>query len=610
VRARRLLQLWGVGLVASLAVTGASALGYLEPLQVATLDLVHRLGGRRFPAEIVVVAVDDAAFAGLGKRQPLPRDYLARIVRGLERSGVAVIGLDVALGVATVPDEDEALAGALRAVTQAGRARVVLVDGPPPERGPLAEPALLASVGRGSDRVPIDPDGVIRRAAPLLGHPAGPPLPALGLAVLAALRTSDSAPPALTTGVDLRVYPYWEDGRWSPGGGPSTPLVADALWRVPFVGGAGSFLTLPSDALAALGEPGAPEVAEDNPLRGRIALVGATFAESRDVFATPVGRLSGVEVHANIAHMLATRALLRPVGWLAGLAVQVLTVLVAGLLLVRLGPRTGTLLALAVTLVVGVPASYMAFHGGGYTVDFVLPVALTAVLGLGAELLVRRRVRASLRGYVGREVMAAVLAEDPTLQGDRREVSVLVSDLRGFTTLSETLPPDRVAAHLNEYFPAMVDVILAHRGMVNDFIGDGILAVFGAPLRDGAHAAQAAAAALGMQAALARLNQAWAVRGTPTLRMGIGVHSGPVFAGNVGGPGRVKYTVVGDTVNATARLEALNKELGTAILITEETRQALGARAEVRYRGEVPVKGRSQPLRVHELLGLRPGEGA
>jgi adenylate cyclase len=162
--------------------------------------------------------------------------------------------------------------------------------------------------------------------------------------------------------------------------------------------------------------------------------------------------------------------------------------------------------------------------------------------------------------------MDQVLAENPTLQGDRREVSVLVSDLRGFTTLSETMPVEQVAAHLNEYFPAMIDAIFAERGMINDFIGDGILVVFGAPLPDGDHAWRAARAAMGMQAALERLNQEWAARGIAPLRMGIGIHTGVVFAGNVGGPGRIKYTVVGDTVNVTARLEGLNKDLGTTTL--------------------------------------------
>jgi adenylate cyclase len=266
---------------------------------------------------------------------------------------------------------------------------------------------------------------------------------------------------------------------------------------------------------------------------------------------------------------------------------------------------------LALTLAVGLPASYLAYHGAGYTVDIVLPVVATCALGVGAEALRRRRLVDSFGRYVGREVMRAVLADSALLRGDRREVSILVSDLRGFTTLSETMPAERVAAHLNEYFPAMIEAIFGQRGMINDFIGDGILAVFGAPLADPDHAVRAARAAMAMQEALARLNRDWATRGLPALRMGIGVHTGTVFAGNVGGPERIKYTVVGDAVNVTARLESLNKDLATTTLVTEETRQAIGDRAETRYRGEVPVKGRAEPLKVHELLAVRgDGDGA
>jgi adenylate cyclase len=455
--------------------------------------------------------------------------------------------------------------------------------------------------------VPVDDDGLIRHVAALVPEPGPRPVPAFALAVLGQQALADASPGTAAPGAapeDLARYPYWRAGGWAPAGGPPTPLRAGELWRVNFVGPRGSFLTIPSDALAELGDPGAPPVAEDNPLRGRIALVGATFPESRDFFQTPVGRLAGVEVHANVVHMLATRSLIRPAGWGAALAVQIAVVGLAALLLAWLRPLAGTLAALALTVALGVPASYLAFHGGGYAVDFLLPVLATCLTGIGAHALARRRFRDTFGRYVGRDVMREVLAENPTLQGDRREVSVLVSDLRGFTTLSETMPAEQVAAHLNEYFPAMIDAIFAERGMVNDFIGDGILAVFGAPLPDGDHAWRAARAALAMQTALETLNREWAARGIATLRMGIGIHTGMVFAGNVGGPSRIKYTVVGDTVNVTARLEGLNKELGTTTLITAEVEKALGDRVETRYRGEAPVKGRAEPLRVYELLAL------
>ena len=606
VRRRRLVTLWGAGFLASLLVTAASSLGYLEPLQARALDVLLLLGGQRFPSDVVIVAIDDAAFAALEERQPIPRQHLARVVRGLQRSGAEIVGLDITLGGATAPTDDAALAAAIHDFSRDGVSRVVIPEGKPPDTGPLADPEFGRVVSRGSGRVPVDRDGLIRRAAFVVPGPTGAVSPILAVALLARLGGSDpralveAASHAADGKVSLAVWR--PDGTWTATG-PEIPLRPGELWRISFVGPEKSFLTIPSTAVARLGEPDAV-VPADNPFRGRVVLVGATFQDSRDFFQTPVGRLPGVEVHANLVHMIGTRRLIWSSGWLTGLAIQTATVLVAGLVLVLLRPLAGTLAAIGLALGVGVPGSYLAFHGGGYAVDFLLPVVAICALGVFAHALTRRRLRQSLGRYVGRDVLAQILTEHPGLSGERREVSILVSDIRGFTTLSEKLPAESVAAHLNDYFPAMVAAIFAHRGTVDDFIGDGILAVFGAPLTDPDHARQAVRAAVGMQRALDRLNEAWPTRGLPTLRMGIAVHTGVVFAGTVGSRERVKYTVIGDAVNVTARLEGLNKDLGTTLLLTEEARAAVGDLAETRYRGEIPVKGRAEPLRVYELVQL------
>jgi adenylate cyclase len=184
-----------------------------------------------------------------------------------------------------------------------------------------------------------------------------------------------------------------------------------------------------------------------------------------------------------------------------------------------------------------------------------------------------------------------------------RTVSVLMSDLRGFTTLSERLSPREVSETMNEYFTAMVDVILEHRGMVQDFIGDGILAVFGAPLDDPDHAWHAVETALGMQAALGRLNPRWQAAGRAPLAMGAAVHTGPVFAGTMGSPRKKKYAVLGDTVNTASRIEGLNRELSTDVLLSGATLAAVSDRVRVRERGAFAVKGRAQPVEVFELIG-------
>jgi adenylate cyclase len=180
----------------------------------------------------------------------------------------------------------------------------------------------------------------------------------------------------------------------------------------------------------------------------------------------------------------------------------------------------------------------------------------------------------------------------------------MFTDLRDFTTLSEALTADQVARQLNEYFPMMVEAVQKHRGIVNDFIGDAVMAVYGAPLDNPEHALDAVRTALRMQAGLAALNAEWEARGLPTLRMGIGIHTGTVFAGNVGSSGRKKYTVVGDAVNVAARVEGLNKELHTTLLITGDTYAAVKDRVETKDCGEVKVKGRHQAVQVFEVVAL------
>jgi adenylate cyclase len=457
------------------------------------------------------------------------------------------------------------------------------------------------SVVRGSPDLPDDLDGTTRRVAPLVLQ-EGRLAPAFGVAVAARLAGLDQ--PALERAVASGSVPV---ARWQKDkGAASSERIAvrpGDFWRINFMGPARSFLTVPSSAVAALADGGAG-LAADNPFRGRVALVGATFRDSREFFETPYGRLPGVEMHANIIHMLLTRTFVRPSGWVITLAIQLALAFAAGILMVSVRPTVAAGVILIVAPLVGVAVSYLAFQRGSYWIDFSLPFVATQVLAAGLDWLERRRVRQAFGRYLSPQVAAAVLADAPSLTGQRREVSVLFSDLRGFTTLSETMAPEEVAQRLDEYFDVMTRIIFQHGGMVNDFIGDAVMAVFGAPLPDRDHALHAVQTALAMDEGLQGLNARWADAGLPPLRMGIGVHSGEVFAGNVGGRSRTKYTIVGDAVNVGSRVEGLNKELGTTILITEATFSILEGRVKVRDCGPMPVKGRNEPVRVFELQGV------
>jgi adenylate cyclase len=178
---------------------------------------------------------------------------------------------------------------------------------------------------------------------------------------------------------------------------------------------------------------------------------------------------------------------------------------------------------------------------------------------------------------------------------------VLFSDIRGFTTLSEKGSPEDVVGQLNELFTRMVGVVFAHRGTVDKFVGDMIMALYGAPLDDDDHAEHAVQTALAMITTLNEMNREWAARGTPQLDIGIGINTGEMIAGNVGSDTIMSYTVIGDAVNLGARLESLNKDYGTRIIISDATRERLKGRYDIHPLGDVVVKGKSKPVAIFEV---------
>ena len=557
----RLLQLWAVGLLASLFLTSIAAFGDVISVQRA-LDILMYMRTQPHPSDVVIVTLDDYALDAPGHRQLIPRADLARLLGSLQRAGAAAVGLYVSLrtGGGAAAAEDAALARAIVEFARNGRHRLVVADTVLPERGPLADPAVTRFVTLSSPDIPEDRDRVVRRVAS---------------------RTERDVPfaAALANSADIP----------RPG----------AVLRINYVGPSGSFPTISADAVAAAATDGA----RDPSLRGKIVLIGRAVTDSRDFHNTPVGLLSGIEIQANIVHMRLTHTFVRPTGWLVGFVMDMLAVLAAGVVMIAVRPLWGTLWCTAGALTVGVAASYIAVRHG-YRVNFLVPVAAVALLGIGANAMAHRRLRVALGRYVSPQVAARIERNPADLAGERRQVSILFSDLRGFTTLSERIAPEQMALRLTEYFDAMAAVIFARHGMVNDFIGDAILAVFGAPLNDPDHARHAVDSACAMQQALEHLNQHWRAAGLVPLRMGIGIHTGEVFAGNVGGAGKMKYAVVGDTVNLASRVEGLNKELGTTMLITEATYHAAGLDMRVSDRGLVDIKGRQDPVRIYEVPAL------
>jgi adenylate cyclase len=465
---------------------------------------------------------------------------------------------------------------------------------------PLFSPGL--SILPGFSNAPVGDDGVIRRMAAVLPGTDGGYLPSLALAATASAAgyTPERLAGALRAGgrLDLPVV----DGAGLLAGEQSidVDVLAHRVWRVDFTGGPGSVITFPAGPIFEMARTGVRATA-DNPFNGKIVLVGATFADSRDFYPTPLGLMAGVEIQANMVHTVLARRALLPPSLALNLGLLAAMCLVSALLSLWLRPLWAGLASGAVILLV-VVASYEAYTRGGYWLDFVAPVVgMLAYLQWSAHL-ARRRLRSAFGQYVSPEVLERVTREGADLAGEIRTVSILMSDVRGFTTLSETLPPAQIAEVMNEYFEAMVDVVLANGGMVNDFIGDGLLALFGAPARDAEHAWHAVLTALGMLEALERLNARWQAAGGATLAIGVAVNTGTVFAGNMGSPLRKKYTVMGDPVNTTARMEGLNAQLGTTILLSSATLAAVKDRVIVEDRGSVMMKGKAEAVEIFELM--------
>jgi adenylate cyclase len=224
----------------------------------------------------------------------------------------------------------------------------------------------------------------------------------------------------------------------------------------------------------------------------------------------------------------------------------------------------------------------------------------------------RETVKSAFARYVSQQVLDSVLDSGslPVLQGARRRITVLFCDIRGFSTISEHMPPEDVVQLLNEYFECMVEIVFRHKGTLDKFLGDGLMVIFGAPLEDALQEEHAISAAVDMQRQLNVLGEQWQLQGRAPIRIGIGIHTGTAIVGNVGSSQRMDYTAIGDTVNVAARLQAATKQFETGILVSETTWSATQGNFNVRDVGPIYVRGRGAPVQVYAVSPDGPAEPA
>ncbi len=349
-------------------------------------------------------------------------------------------------------------------------------------------------------------------------------------------------------------------------------------------------------------------------LEGRIALLGSSASGLGDIRSTPVaGVLPGVEVHANIiAGVLDWRIHHQP-AWVLGL--ETLALLITGVVLAIMLPRLQALATSLVsigTLLAIVAANLFAWQAWKLVLplaDSLLLVASLFVLHLAhgyfAESRDKRRLQRVFSQYVPPSLVAEIRNNpgEVTLEAESREMTVLFADLRGFTTFAEQLPPADLAKIVNAYLTAMTEVIHNHRGTIDKYIGDAVMAFWGAPLPDRHHAENALAAALDMLRTVRNLQPRFRRQGWPDLQVGIGISTGQMSVGNLGSNFRIAYTVLGDAVNLGSRLEGLTKHYAVNVLVSDATRHAAPG---YRYRelDRVRVRGKRAPVSVYEPIGL------
>ncbi len=216
-------------------------------------------------------------------------------------------------------------------------------------------------------------------------------------------------------------------------------------------------------------------------------------------------------------------------------------------------------------------------------------------------------LKQSFQRYVSAQIVEEILqsSEPVNLRGQRKTVSILLSDIRGFTALSEQLEPEELVKFLNSYFSEMIDIIFEHEGTLDKFMGDAVLALFGAPVTHEDDALRAVSAAIAMQAKLHELNTAWRTDGKPNIKIGIGISTGEVVVGNIGSERRMEYTVIGQDVNYAQRIESLTKDLRADILISESTYEKIKEQVVVEKFGPLTIKGKKEPITVYGVSGIK-----
>ncbi|MBC7876219.1 MAG: adenylate/guanylate cyclase domain-containing protein [Anaerolineales bacterium] len=574
----------------------------IELIEYSARDVLIRLRGAQEPsADIVIVAIDDDSFNWTGYQWPWPRSYLAEIVDQVNAGGGKVVGVDIFLFEPdNEPANDQAFADALG-------------------QTPSAVSVLQ-----------IFENSVEGFTTSTLLQPLPPYQKTLdGIGVTAFTRDEDAIVRSVQA-YDIyndEIYYHWafEIARLYLGvDAPSNPTNTSVQFNgqaIPLRGGqvlvnfAGPSGTYPTYSAAYVHDG---ITLEENPdaFRNKIVLIGATTVTLQDIYPTPFSAqvpTAGVEIVASaIDTLISGRYLTEAPPWMA-LAFTILAAIIAALISRSKRP-TFTVVMLITMMLSYAIAGVIFFIRERYILPIIMPqimlflgVVLPTLEQAVSQELEKRRVRNLFSRFISPEMVDQMMAtQDINSLNKRADVSILFSDIRGFTTLSEKLSPEDVVALLNPYLEAMSNVIYKHGGTVDKYEGDAIIAFFGEPVQFKDHAVRALRASLDMRKALDELKNQWQKEGRSNqIEMGIGINSGEVFVGLLGSAQRINYTVIGDNANLASRLQDLTKTYAWPVLISESTYQQVKDEFDTELADSVIVKGKTKSVNVYKVIGRK-----
>ncbi|MBI2554470.1 MAG: CHASE2 domain-containing protein [Candidatus Rokubacteria bacterium] len=555
-------------------------LGVVDSLELGSLDRRFILRGPIRPASpTVIISIDEDTFDELDLAWPFPRALHGRLLDLLSQGRPAAIGLDILFIEPSMhgPRDDQALA---KAVARAGNvvlgANLTTTEGQYGSKQDLNPPLPVIRKGAaafGFVNLVTDEDNFVRRGDIRLPYQEG-----------------------VQESFDLHLYNLAVKA-----GVPAKPLPPARRVYINFRGPKRTFPIVPY--YQVLNGDVKPEE-----FAGKIVLVGAAAAVLHDEFPTPFSgeeKMPGVEVHANMLETLLHGNRLTRIHPYAGALLALVAALLATLATSRLRPIRAFLLIVAAGTLYAALA-FWVFVKLYFWLELV-SVVLALVSGYGttvvANYIREQREKRRLSRFFSPDVIKEILKSqsEGSLVGSRRRVTVLFSDIRGFTSLSEKLSPEQVVEMLRDYLTTMTEVVFKYGGTVDKYIGDAIMALYGAPFEQPNHAEQAVRTALEFQEQVKVLSERWEAKCGARLRNGVGINTGDAVVGTIGSQQRLEYTAIGDTVNLASRLEGLTKDFLSPIVVSESTHEEVKHLFYSRYLGEVKVKGKEIPVKIYAV---------